>query len=198
MEIGKAAHSTTDDAESKAHLQAAANMRKAGERNLVIEEDLLNFSTERSARTYTCCMVSYGVDGWDPQKWLVCKTLSSTPTYTDSRNQFFRHCAQQICQCILGTSDVFLFASKAQSDVKRIFCRIGLAVADTTVRHALAALTRHALAALTQSREMNMPRETAATLIKKEPAYRINLDNSQKYQIVHEPGLGKKSGRTVS
>lgn len=80
---------------------------------------------------------------------------------------------------------VFFFASKAQSDVKRIFCRIGgLAVADTTVRRALAALT--------QSRETNMQRETVAALAK-EPAYRINLDNIQKYQIVHEPGLGKKS-----
>lgn len=48
MEIGKVA--LTPDAEFQAHLQAAANPRKAGERSLVTEEDLLNFSTERSAR----------------------------------------------------------------------------------------------------------------------------------------------------
>ncbi|KAJ7190106.1 hypothetical protein GGX14DRAFT_382544 [Mycena pura] len=197
MEIGKAAHTstTTDDAEFQAHLQAAANTRMAGERDLVTEEDLLNFSTERSARVLqarapavwylTEWMAGTRKNGgfvvrpYRPHPLIQTAAISS---FVIARNKF----ANAYWALPMG---VFLFASKAQSDVKRIFCRIGLAVADTTVRRALAALT--------QSREMNMQRETAAALAKKEPAYRINLDNIQKYQIVHEPGLGKKSTMIV-
>ncbi|KAF8994246.1 hypothetical protein BDZ89DRAFT_1053392 [Hymenopellis radicata] len=68
-------------------------------------------------------------------------------------------------------------------DLKRVYSRLGLSVADTTARHMLDALGAESLGTL-RSR-------VAASLLRGEPYCRKVLDNVQQYQLVYEPGLGK-------
>ncbi|KAF8146062.1 hypothetical protein K438DRAFT_1991146 [Mycena galopus ATCC 62051] len=80
---------------------------------------------------------------------------------------------------------MYLFATKAHTDVKRMFCKLGLSVHDTTARNGLISMGA--------KRKEALQADTLAALKKGEPAARKTLDNIQQYQIVREHGLCKQS-----
>ncbi|KAF8125896.1 hypothetical protein K438DRAFT_2001809 [Mycena galopus ATCC 62051] len=80
---------------------------------------------------------------------------------------------------------MYLFATKAHTDVKRMMCKLGLSVHDTTARNALVSMGA--------KRKEALQADTIAALNKGEPAARKVLDNIQQYQIMREHGLCKQS-----
>ena len=80
---------------------------------------------------------------------------------------------------------IYLFATKAHTDVKRMLCKLGLSVHDTTVRRALKTMGA--------KRKEMLQAHTAASLSEGAPGCRVVLDNIQQYQVVREHGLCKQS-----
>ncbi|KIY66072.1 hypothetical protein CYLTODRAFT_412104 [Cylindrobasidium torrendii FP15055 ss-10] len=82
---------------------------------------------------------------------------------------------------------VWLFATKAHVDIKRMLSKMALAVHDTTARDALNSISRQSLLNL----RANVGRALADT--KPSPYCRKVLDNIQQHQPVHEHRLGAVS-----
>jgi hypothetical protein len=80
---------------------------------------------------------------------------------------------------------IWLFACQAHIDVKRVFCRFGYSVSDSTARNALTTLTDASLNALKEAvRDATARGETEWAKIS---------DNVQRYERVYEHGLGKEN-----
>ncbi|KAF7371822.1 hypothetical protein MVEN_00038900 [Mycena venus] len=71
---------------------------------------------------------------------------------------------------------IWLFTCQAHVDVKRVFCRFGYSASDSTVRAALNTLT-----------------DASPNELKKKIRAAIDRDNIQRYDRVHEHGLGKEN-----
>ncbi|KAJ6478884.1 hypothetical protein C8R45DRAFT_1076622 [Mycena sanguinolenta] len=80
---------------------------------------------------------------------------------------------------------LWLFACQAHVDVKRVFCRFGFSVSDSTARNALNSMTESSLTKLRQ----NVQEATA----RGEAQWGKVLDNIQRYDRVFEHGLGRES-----
>ncbi|KAJ7138817.1 hypothetical protein C8R46DRAFT_1320848 [Mycena filopes] len=83
------------------------------------------------------------------------------------------------------TLGVWHFACKAHVDLKRVYCRFGYAVSDTTARNALNSMSDAALKALRE--------EIAEAAKRGERSGALLLDNCQEYCEVYEQGIGRKS-----
>ncbi|KAF8193976.1 hypothetical protein K438DRAFT_2130586 [Mycena galopus ATCC 62051] len=80
---------------------------------------------------------------------------------------------------------IWLFACQAHVDVKRVFCRFGFSVSDSTARNALNSMTESSL---------NKLREDVQDATEKgEVRWGKVLDNIQRYDRVFEHGLGWES-----
>ncbi|KAJ7799790.1 hypothetical protein B0H13DRAFT_1673295, partial [Mycena leptocephala] len=80
---------------------------------------------------------------------------------------------------------VWHFACKSHIDVKRVYCRFGYSVSDTTARHALNSMTTASLAELRDKiKDATERGQTEGCLL---------LDNVQQYCDVHEQGIGRQS-----
>ncbi|KAF8143043.1 hypothetical protein K438DRAFT_2111093, partial [Mycena galopus ATCC 62051] len=80
---------------------------------------------------------------------------------------------------------IWLFACQAHVDVKRVFCRFGYSVSDTTARHALISMTGADMTALCI--------KIAEAARKGRRNVCILLDNVQEYCDVFEQGIGRQS-----
>jgi hypothetical protein len=76
---------------------------------------------------------------------------------------------------------VHLFAVKAHTDTKRILCRIGLSISDTSARRALESMASNALSTLQRS------------VASSDDLWCVVIDNCQEYCLVQEPSMGMKS-----
>jgi len=79
---------------------------------------------------------------------------------------------------------VWLFASKAHVDLKRVLTRFGLTVHDTTTRRALKSLTESSLAKLRTAVAEDLAQQDNS-------GYALILDNVQQYCPTHEHCIGK-------
>ncbi|KAJ8089852.1 hypothetical protein PM082_018428 [Marasmius tenuissimus] len=82
---------------------------------------------------------------------------------------------------------VWLFATKAHTDIKRVFCRIGLLLADSTIRQSLNAIGRASIQRVRRLIESSVARDTG------DIGYRLLVDNEQQYVRVREEGLCKEN-----
>ncbi|KAJ6504038.1 hypothetical protein DFH09DRAFT_1102033 [Mycena vulgaris] len=80
---------------------------------------------------------------------------------------------------------LWLFACQAHTDVKRVFCRFGYSVSDSTARNALTTLTDASLNALKE--------KVRDATVRGETEYGKISDNVQRYERVFEHGLGKEN-----
>ncbi|KAJ7840472.1 hypothetical protein B0H13DRAFT_2676983 [Mycena leptocephala] len=77
---------------------------------------------------------------------------------------------------------LWLFARRAHTDIKRIFCRFGHSVSDSTARHALNTLTESSL--------NNLQAKVRDATARGEVEWGKVSDNVQRYDKVYEHGLG--------
>ena len=80
---------------------------------------------------------------------------------------------------------IWQFACQSHVDVKRIYCRLGSIVSDST--------TRKALNSMSAADMENLRDKVRLATEKGESAAGKVLDNIQHYEVVHEPGLGRES-----
>ncbi|KAJ7270714.1 hypothetical protein B0H12DRAFT_1008802 [Mycena haematopus] len=191
FEIGKLGQDDPNHPDFHAFLRSATNGRSSGKHATVTQEDVFQFTMQRSADILksraplawflTECMSATRKNGAvvmrtrRPHPFIQVAALSS---FAIARNRS----ANAYFALPIG---IYLFATKAHTDVKRMLCKIGLSVHDTTVRRAL--ITMGA------KRKEMLQAHTAAALSEGAPGCRVVLDNIQQYQIVREHGLCKQS-----
>ncbi|KAJ7218595.1 hypothetical protein GGX14DRAFT_390366 [Mycena pura] len=171
------------------HLQASANDRMTGKHKTLSHDSVLGTNMRENMMV---------IEARAPATWFICTWMSAPrkkgiaivrerrpyPFITAVAISMFAIARNRSANNYFALPiGIWLFASKAHSNVKRILCRLGLSVADTTVRKAL--ITAGG------KRKAQQQAETAEALARKEPACRKVLDNVQQYQTVHEHGLGK-------
>ncbi|KAJ7847404.1 hypothetical protein B0H13DRAFT_2362517 [Mycena leptocephala] len=187
--VGKLAHKSRTDARNRRHLRATTNGRTKNP-DLVEWEDV-EISIEELAELYknedeclwyvTECCTASRKNG----KVIVKKTrphpviqVGAIGSFITSRNRY----ASGDLALPLG---LWLFACQAHVDVKRVLCRFGYSVSDSTARNALNTLTDASLDALKeQIRDATERGETEFGKIS---------DNIQRYERVFEHGLGREN-----
>ncbi|KAF8174176.1 hypothetical protein K438DRAFT_1610046, partial [Mycena galopus ATCC 62051] len=172
-------------------LRSASNARSSGKHPTISQEDVFQFSMERSASMLqsraplawylTECMAATRKNGVvitrtrRPHPYIQVAALSSFAIARNrSANMYFAL-----------PNGIYLFATKAHTDVKQMLCKLGLSGHDTTVRRALVTMGA--------KRKEMLQAQTAASLSEGAPGCRVVLDNIQQYQIVREHGLCKQS-----
>ncbi|KAJ7204741.1 hypothetical protein GGX14DRAFT_368689 [Mycena pura] len=189
LEVGALAKDDPKHPEFQPHLQASTNERMRGKRKTVTQDDVFSFSMQNTADIIrsrapaswflTECMAAPRKNGAvivkkrRPHPFIQAAALSA---FAISRNRS----ANGYFALPMG---IWLFASKAHSNVKRIMSRLGFSVHDSTVREALTTMG--------EERKKKLQEDTAEALTQKMPFCRKVLDNIQQYQSVHEHGIGK-------
>ncbi|KAJ6532184.1 hypothetical protein DFH09DRAFT_933468 [Mycena vulgaris] len=108
--------------------------------------------------------------------------VGAMASFIISRNRY----ANGDLALILG---IWHFACKSHVDVKRVYCRFGNFVADSTARDALNSMT---IASLAELRE-----DVRKALARGEMEHCLLLDNVQEYVPVYEQGIGRVSEMKV-
>ncbi|KAJ7643162.1 hypothetical protein DFH06DRAFT_999278 [Mycena polygramma] len=187
--VGKLAHKTRTGGRSRRHLRATTNSRTNNPQ--VVEWEDVELSMEELANLYkeedeflwyiTECAAASRKNG----KAVVKKTrphpiiqVGAISSFITSRNQY----ASGDLGLPLG---LWLFACQAHVDIKRVFCRSGYAVSDSTARNALDTLTDSSLNDL-----KDQVREATA---QGEVKFGKVSDNIQRYDKVYEHGLGRQN-----
>ncbi|KAF7358185.1 hypothetical protein MVEN_00867000 [Mycena venus] len=187
--VGKLARKNRSDPRSRRHLRATSNGRS--ENADVVEWEDVKFSIEELAGLYkedepflwyiTECFSASRKNG----EVIVKKTrphpiiqVGAISSFITSRNRY----ASGDLGLPLG---LWLFACQAHIDVKRVFCRFGYSVSDSSARNALTTLTDASLNALKAK-----VRDATA---RGETEYGKISDNVQRYERVFEHGLGKEN-----
>ncbi|KAJ6448685.1 hypothetical protein C8R45DRAFT_1084422 [Mycena sanguinolenta] len=208
LEIGKLGHDDPNHPDFHAFLRSATNARSSGKHPTASQEDVFQFSMERSATILqsraplawylTECMAAtrkkgavitrtrrphplcaeliFGFSFYGPNYLQI--QVAALSSFAIARNRS----AKAYFALPIG---IYLFATKAHTDVKRMLCKLGLSVHDTTVRRALKTMGA--------KRKEMLQALTAASLTEGAPGCRVVLDNIQQYQIVREHGLCKQS-----
>ncbi|KAJ7807914.1 hypothetical protein B0H14DRAFT_2380960, partial [Mycena olivaceomarginata] len=191
LEVGQLGYNDPAHPNFHVFLQSSANSRIAEKRKTVSQEDVFQFSMQRSADI---------LQSRAPMSWFLTESMSATRkngeiiAKTRRPHPFIQVAALSSFAMARNRSanayfalpvGTYLFATKAHTDVKRMFCKLGLSVHDTTARNALISMGA--------KRKEALQAYTIAALEKKEPAARKTLDNIQQYQIVREHGLCKRS-----
>ncbi|KAK6992363.1 hypothetical protein R3P38DRAFT_2740578, partial [Favolaschia claudopus] len=189
-QVGRMANKSSDEDEHQNQLRASTNGRR--ETKVVTWNDLLaNFNMNRIHELFglrmplpiflTEAMAApksngvYFVRKRRPHPMIQVGALAS---FIISRNRY----ANAPLAMVFG---VFFFACKVHIDVKRVFCRLGYSVADSTARDALVSATAADFVVL---------RTTVADAEEREvtEGFMI-LDNCQEYADVWEQGIGRQS-----
>ncbi|KAJ7832573.1 hypothetical protein B0H14DRAFT_3142868, partial [Mycena olivaceomarginata] len=188
-QVDKLARKSRTDTRSRRHLRATTNKRTNSKD--VIEWEDVAFSVEELAALYrqedeflwylTECFAASRKGG----KVIVKKTrphpiiqVGAISSFITSRNRY----ASGDLGLPLG---LWLFACQAHVDVKRVLCRFGYSVSDSTARNALNSLTGADLSALQEQ-----VRDATA---RGEVDFGKISDNVQRYERVFEHGLGKEN-----
>ncbi|KAJ7208822.1 hypothetical protein GGX14DRAFT_632643 [Mycena pura] len=187
--VGKLAHHNRADARKRRHLRATTNKR-TNNTNIIEWEDVA-FSVDELATLYqeedeflwylTECFAASRKGG----KVIVKKVrphpiiqVGAISSFIASRNRY----ASGDLGLPLG---LWLFACQAHVDVKRILCRFGYSVSESTARNALNSLTNASLGALQE--------QVRHATARGEVEYGKISDNVQRYERVFEHGLGKEN-----
>ncbi|KAJ7686003.1 hypothetical protein B0H17DRAFT_1204550 [Mycena rosella] len=189
-QVGDGTRDDPDDPDDRVQLQATTNGRGKGE--VITRQHMGNFSLVRIEKKYkkrqalpmflTEYMAAPKVKGVfvvrarRPHPMIQVAAIFS---FIVSRNRY----ANGDLAMILG---VWHFACKSHIDVKRVYCRLGGSVSDSTARDALVSITTTSsfadLCAKVQDAEKRKQRE-----------HRVLLDNVQQYCDVYEQGIGRQS-----
>ncbi|KAJ7796096.1 hypothetical protein B0H14DRAFT_2390994 [Mycena olivaceomarginata] len=189
-QVGRATRDDLDDPEDHTRLRARTNGR-SGAHVVSWKELLSNFSMKSIHNKFrvrvplpiflTEAMAApkskgvYFVRKRRPHPFIQVGAIAS---FIISRNRY----ANGHLAVILG---VWLFACKSHIDVKRVFCRFGYSVSDTTARNALNSMTVASLSDLrTDITTATDEGKTHGCLL---------LDNVQEYCDVWEQGIGRMS-----
>ncbi|KAJ7697655.1 hypothetical protein B0H17DRAFT_1130259 [Mycena rosella] len=187
--VGKLARKNATDSRSRRHLRASTNGRT--ENSDILEWEDVEFSIEELADLYKaedeflwymteCCTASRKngkviVKKTRPHPMIQVGAISS---FIASRNRY----ASGDLALPLG---LWLFACQAHVDVKRVFCRFGYSVSDSTARNALNSLTESSLE--------NLRAQVRDAIERGESEQGQVSDNIQRYDVVYEHGLGMDS-----
>ncbi|KAF7371704.1 hypothetical protein MVEN_00026800 [Mycena venus] len=185
--IGKLARKD-DDPNSRTHIRATTNGRKKDARVMTWEDTEFTIQgladQYREADTFvwylTECFCAPRVKGEvvvrkrRPHPAIQVAALSS---FILSRNSY----ASGDLALPLG---IWQFACQSHVDVKRVYCRLGSVVSDST--------TRKALNSMSAADMENLREKVRLATEKGESAVGKVLDNIQHYEVVHEPGLGRE------
>ncbi|KAJ7310769.1 hypothetical protein DFH08DRAFT_1046027 [Mycena albidolilacea] len=188
-QVGKLARKSRTDTRNRRHLRATTNKRTNSKD--VIEWEDVAFSVEELAALYrqedeflwylTECFAASRKGG----KVIVKKIrphpiiqVGAISSFITSRNRY----ASGDLGLPLG---LWLFACQAHVDVKRVLCRFGYSVSESTARNALNSLTGADLSALQEQ-----VRDATA---RGEVDFGKISDNVQRYERVFEHGLGKEN-----
>ncbi|PBK64863.1 hypothetical protein ARMSODRAFT_892428 [Armillaria solidipes] len=189
-EIGTLAYDDPEEPGFRVHLAASTNARMKGKRQTVSWDNIWGFSMQGNvsrisrrakASWYVVeCMTATKKNGLAvvrkhrPHPFVQAAAISS---FVMCRNKY----ANGYMALVMG---VWNFACKSHIDLKRVYCRLGLIVSDTTVRKALNSLTEDGRNTLQHSVAENI-------VAKGDVGYCLVIDNVQQYIQVHEPGIGK-------
>ncbi|KAF8145003.1 hypothetical protein K438DRAFT_1630871 [Mycena galopus ATCC 62051] len=185
--VGKLARKGTG--RNRRHLRAATNGRT--ENTDVVEWEDMEFTIEGLGAQY---------QNEDPFLWYLTECFSASrkkgkvvvkktrphPIIQVGSISSFIVCRNQYASGDLAlTLGIWLFACKAHVDIKRVFCRFGFSVSDSTAHHALNSMTDSDMDKL-QTKVRDAMEEGEAEVGKV-------LDNIQRYDRVFEHGLGRVS-----
>ncbi|KAJ7246786.1 hypothetical protein B0H12DRAFT_1235419 [Mycena haematopus] len=191
VEIGELGYDDPDNPNFHVFLQASANRRMTEKRTMVSQEDVFQFSMQQSADI---------IRSRAPLSWFLTESMSATRKNGEiiarirRPHPFIQVAALSSFAVARNRSatayfalpiGMYLFSTKAHTDVKRMLCKLGLSVHDTTARNGLVSMGA--------KRKEALQTATITALEKGEPAARKTLDNIQQYQIVREHGLCKQS-----
>ncbi|KAJ7724158.1 hypothetical protein B0H14DRAFT_2410846 [Mycena olivaceomarginata] len=189
LEVGRLGYNDPAHPNFHVFLQSSANSRMAEKRKTVSQEDVFQFSMQRSAdilqsRALLSWFLTESMSATRKKRRDNCKDAAPT-SFCMTIPGFLVSCLISSCRSkSLALSSfamarnrsanayfalpvgTYLFATKAHTDVKRVFCKLGLLVHDTTVRNALISMGA--------KRKEALQADTIAALEKKEPAARKN------------------------
>ncbi|KAJ7697092.1 hypothetical protein B0H16DRAFT_1350278 [Mycena metata] len=187
--VGKMARKPKDGSRNRRHLRASTNGRTPSTQ--VVEWEDVEFTIDELARQYktedeflwwlTECMAGSRKNG----KVVVKKTrphpviqVGAISSFITARNQY--------ASGDLGLSiGLWLFATQAHIDVKRVMCRFGYSVSSSTAHRALNTLMDSGFDSL-RSQVQDATRRT-------EVEWGKISDNIQRYDRVYEHGIGREN-----
>ncbi|KAJ6584402.1 hypothetical protein B0H19DRAFT_896078, partial [Mycena capillaripes] len=190
-QVGREARGNPDDPERRVHLRAQTNGRREGA-VVVSWPAVLSHFNLRLIGTQYCIrlpLVWFCTEVWSaPMAKGVLFVRKRRPhpiiqvgaiaSFILSRNRY----ANGDLAMVLG---LWHFACKSHVDVKRVFCRFGYGVSDTTARNALDTMTDASLHELREKiKDATSRGQTENCLL---------LDNVQQYCDVYEQGIGRLS-----
>ncbi|KAJ7336921.1 hypothetical protein DFH08DRAFT_915944 [Mycena albidolilacea] len=176
-QIGRATHDDPENPDARVQLRASTNGRRKAALHVVTWDDFKNFSVQRLAETFQYMSApmekgAFIVRKRRPYPMIQVAAISS---FIIARNQY----ATGHMAMLLG---IWHFVCKSHVDVKRVYCRFGNVVSDTTARAALRSMTADGMEKMrADTQDANTRGETEHCLL---------LDNVQEYDRVYEPGLG--------
>ncbi|KAJ6563964.1 hypothetical protein B0H19DRAFT_1285077 [Mycena capillaripes] len=187
--VGKLAHKKKTDDRSRRHLRATSN--GCSKNTEIVEWEDVEFSIEELADLYKqedeflwyiteCCAASRKngevvAKKTRPHPVIQVGAISS---FITSRNRY----ASGDLGLPLG---LWFFACQAHIDIKRVFCRFGYSVSDSTARKALETLTDASL--------NDLKKQVRDATERGEVEWGKVSDNIQRYDKVYEHGLGKQN-----
>ncbi|KAJ7504674.1 hypothetical protein B0H11DRAFT_2187102 [Mycena galericulata] len=180
-----------DDENSRVQLRAQTNGRGNAKVHVVTWRDFANFSIKAIAQKYwvkqslpiylTKFMSAPKVKGVfieRKRRPYPIIQVAAILSFIVSRNPY----ANGDIAMILG---IWHFVCKSHVDVKRVYCRFGNTVSDSTARSALKSMTSASMD--------EMRAETRAANSRGETEHCLILDNVQEYCLAYEPGLGRQN-----
>ncbi|KAJ7723591.1 hypothetical protein B0H14DRAFT_3519887 [Mycena olivaceomarginata] len=187
-QIGRATRNDPEDPDARVQLRASTNGRGKAAVHVVTWDDFKNFSIQRLAETFRLklslpmFLSQYMSAPKEKGAFIVRKRrpypmiqVAAISSFIITRNQY----ATGHMAMLLG---IWHFVCKSHVDVKRVYCRFGNTVADTTARAALRSMTADGME--------KMRADTQDTNTRGETEHCLLLDNVQEYDRVYEPGLG--------
>ncbi|KAJ7743227.1 hypothetical protein DFH07DRAFT_869910 [Mycena maculata] len=190
-QVGRATRDDQDDPSSRTRLVAHTNGRKVDVHVVTWPELLANFNLQHIHAKYNIKLPlpmflaefmsapsSKGAFVVRKRRPHTAAQVGALASFIVSRNRY----ANGDMAMPLG---IWLFACQVHIDVKRVLCRFGYSVSDTTARHALNTMTKASLAELrVKVTESTTRGETDGCMI---------LDNVQEHCPVYEQGIGRIS-----
>ncbi|KAJ6452362.1 hypothetical protein C8R47DRAFT_1204352 [Mycena vitilis] len=190
-QVGRCTRDDPDDPEHKVQLRAQTNGRRAGAQVVSMKQLLSHFNLKFLGTRYSIRL---------PLVWFMTELwaapMSKGAIFVRKRRPHPIIQVGAIASFILSrnryangdlamTLGIWNFACKSHVDVKRVFCRFGYAIADTTARDALNTITESSRAELQQKvKDATERGETKLCTV---------LDNVQLQCDVYEQGIGRKS-----
>ncbi|KAJ7155664.1 hypothetical protein C8R46DRAFT_910243 [Mycena filopes] len=187
--VGKMARKPQAGGRSRRHLRASTNGRN--ERAEVVEWEDIEFTIDGLADQYkeedeflwflTECMAGTRKDG----QFVAKKTRPHPVIQVGAISSFITARNQQASGDLALPLGLWLFVCQAHIDIKRVLCRFGYSVSDSTARRALDTVTDSDLARLRA--------DVQAATAQQEVIVGKVTDNIQRYDAVYEHGIGRVS-----